>query len=210
MPARRPAVLARVVPSALLAGLLALVGGLLVVPAPAAQAATGPRYAVITFHKNYRDTHRSTLTWEVFRKVDGKRRTVERREWRAGSGYFRDSTNACRRNNGWLPSGTYRPRLFRDYPGRFIKGRAIYLGQKRCADGTLRRDLFIHTEQGAGSRQCPDRKGDQVCRWEYPRFNDYRSYGCVKVTPKAMRQLYDAWARWFRVGSSDRVIVRVR
>ena len=208
MPARRPAVL----PGVLLAGLLALVGGLLVVPAPAAQAATGPRYAVITFHKNYRDTHRSTLTWEVFRKVDGKRRTVERREWRAGSGYFRDSTNACRRNNGWLPSGAYRPRLFRDYPGRFIKGRAIYLGQKRCADGTLRRDLFIHTEQGAGSRQCPDRKGDQACRWEWPRFNDYKSYGCIKMAPGDLRELVNVYHQHFGAGvryAKARVVLRV-
>ncbi len=88
------------------------------------------------------------------------------------------------KNNGWLPDGTYQPRLVRDYGGNLIKGRAIYLGQKPCANGTMRTDLFIHTEQGAGSRQCPNRPGDQLCRWEYPRINDYRSYGCVEAVPR--------------------------
>jgi hypothetical protein len=175
-----------------------------------ATASTSHREAVITFHKNYRDTFRSTLTWEVFR-VDGDRRTsVQRLSWRAGSGYFRHSTDACRKNNGWLPDGMYRPRLVRDYGGNLIKGRAIYLGQKPCANGTMRTDLFIHTEQGAGSRQCPNRPGDQVCRWEYPRINDYRSYGCIKLSPGDLHELYDAWRRWFPLGSTPRVTVQVQ
>src|SRR6478736_6395548 len=137
----------------LVAGMCALAG---LVATPSAQAAGSSRYAVITFHKNYGNTFRSALTWQVFRVSDGKRTTLVSQQWRAGSGYFRDSTNACRKNRGWLPDGTYRPRLFRDYHGNLIKGRAILLGQKRCADGTMRTDLFIHTEQGAGSRQCPN------------------------------------------------------
>ena len=186
--------------------LVTLVAGLLVTP-PA--SADSHREAVITFHKNYGNTFRSTLSWEVFR-VDGRRRTsVQRLSWRAGAGYFRDSTNACAKNNGWLPDGTYQPRLARDYGGNLIKGRAIYLGQKPCANGTMRTDLFIHTEQGAGSRQCPDRPGDQVCRWEYPRINDYRSYGCIKLSPGDLHELYDAWRRYFPLGSTPRVTVRV-
>ncbi len=192
----------------LLLVLLALVAGLAVVPAAAAQDTS--RYAVITFHKNYGNTHRSTLTWQVFSVSDGKRTTVVRKEWRAGAGYFRGSTNACAKNLGWLPDGRYRPTLFGDYHGNLIKGRAIYLGQKRCANGTMRTDLFIHTEQGAGSRQCADLRGDQVCRWEYPKINDYRSYGCVKLSPGDLRELYDAWRRYFPLGSTDRVQVRVR
>ena len=39
-----------------------------------------------------------------------------------------------------------------DYAGNLIKGRAFYLGNKRCHDGTLRTDLFIHTETGAGNQ----------------------------------------------------------
>lgn len=188
--------------------LLALVAGLTV--APAATAQDSYRYAVITFHKNYRDTFHSTLTWQVFRVSGDQRTSLVHRQWRAGSGYFRDSTNACRLNNGWLPDGTYRPTLFRDYHGNLIKGRAIYLGRKRCANGTMRTDLFIHTEQGAGSRQCADRPGDQLCRWEYPRINDYRSYGCVKLSPGDLHELYDAWRRYFPLGSPGRVSVRVR
>lgn len=188
--------------------LLALVAGLTVVPA--ATAADSYRYAVITFHKNYRNTQRSTLTWQVFEVRGDDRTSLVRKQWRAGSGYFRDSTNACAKNRGWLPDGGYRPTLFRDYGGNLIKGRAIYLGQKRCANGTMRTDLFIHTEQGAGSRQCADRRGDQVCRWEYPKINDYRSYGCVKLSPGDLRELYDAWRRWFPLGTTDRVRVVVR
>ncbi|NUR08739.1 MAG: hypothetical protein HOQ45_17250 [Nocardioidaceae bacterium] len=192
---------------ALLVTLACTVAGLAVTPT--ADAATR-RYAVITFHKNYANTFRSTLTWKVFRVRDGQRTTLVSRSWRAGSGYFRDSTNACKRNRGWLPDGRYRPTLFRDYHGSIIKGRAIYLGAKRCANGTMRTDLFLHTEQGAGSRQCPNRRGDQACRWEYPRINDYRSFGCVKLSPGDLKELYDAWRRSFPLGSPANVSVRVR
>ena len=195
----------------LLLVLLALLAGLAVVPAPAAEAGDTYRFAVITFSKNYRDTHRSTLTWQAFRRnADGSRTSLVRKQWRAGSGFTRTSTNACVRNDGWLPNGVYHPRLFSDYGGSVIKGRAIYLGQHRCGNGTMRQELFIHTEQGAGSRQCPDRRGDQLCRWEYPKINDYRSYGCIKLSPADLRELYAAWARWFPVGSTDRVRVVVR
>jgi hypothetical protein len=49
-----------------------------------------------------------------------------------------------------------------------------------------------------------------VCRWEYPKINDYRSYGCIKLAPGDLRELHAAWARWFPVGSTDRVRVVVR
>ncbi len=166
--------------------------------------------AVLTFKKNWTDPFRSELVWRVHRTVDGTRTLVERRSWRAGSGFTRTSTDACRRNDGWLPDGRYQPQLHANYWGRWIKGRAIYLGAKRCANGTLRTDLFVHTEQGDRSRQCADRPGDQACRWEYPRVNDYRSYGCVKVSPRAMRQLFDAWRARFDLGYDARVTVRVR
>ena len=191
----------------LAAVLLALVSALLVAP-PASAAVT--HEAVITFHKNYANTFRSRLTWELYEIRCGSRTRVQELSWRAGSGYFRNATNACALNRGWLPDGTYGPRLFRDYHGNLIKGRAIYLGRKACGDGTMRTDLFIHTEQGAGSRQCADRRGDQVCRWEYPKINDYRSYGCVKLSPGDLRELYDAWRRWFPLGTTDRVRVVVR
>ena len=102
------------------------------------------------------------------------------------------------------PNGRYRPTLHRDYGGSLIKGRAIYLGQKACRNGTVRTALFIHTEQGAGSRQCPNRPGDQAVPLGVPgAINDYRSYGCVKLSPGDMHELYDAWRRYFRLGSTE-------
>jgi hypothetical protein len=199
--------------AAALTALACAVAVLLVAPSsPASASASGSHLSgVIVFEKNYQDTFRSTLVWRVFRVFDdGHRTLLVSKHWRAGSGYFRDSTNACVRNRGWLPDGTYRPRLYADYGGSVIKGRAIYLGAKPCADGTLRTDLFIHTEQGAGSVQCPDQPGDQACRWEYPAVNDYRSYGCVKLSPGDLTELYHAWRRWFPLGSPDRVRVKVR
>ena len=192
---------------AFVAALACLLTGLVVTPT--ADAATR-RYAVITFHKNYQNTFRSRLTWQVFEVVDGKRTTVVSRSWRAGSGYYRTSTNSCRKNRGWLPDGTYQPRLFADYPGNLIKGRAIRLGEHRCPNGTMRTDLFIHTEQGAHNIQCPNRKGDQPCRWEYPQINDYRSLGCVKLSPHDLKELYDAWRQYFPLGAPGNVSVRVK
>jgi hypothetical protein len=179
------------------------------VATPPAEAAGSYRYAVITFEKNYHNTFRSTLVWQVYRVSGGTRTTLVHREWRAGSGYFRNATNSCVRNRGWLPNGTYQPRLFADYHGNLIKGRAIYLGQKACAHGTLRTALFIHTEQGAHNTQCANGPGDQVCRWEYPQINDYRSYGCVKLSPHDLRELYDAWRRYFPLGAPRAVKVVV-
>jgi hypothetical protein len=188
--------------------LVALAGAMLVAT-PSADASTGYRYAVIAFHKNYGNVFRSTLTWDVYRVSGGHRETVEHKRWRAGSGYYKKSTNSCRRNNGWLPNGRYHPRLYADYHGHKIKGRAIYLGQHRCRNGTMRNQLFIHTEQGAGSHQCRNRKGDQLCRWEYPAFNEYRSFGCIKVSPGDLKQLYGSWRKFTKSRYTSKVRVRV-
>jgi hypothetical protein len=48
-----------------------------------------------------------------------------------------------------------------------------------------------------------------VCRWEYPRIDDYRSFGCVKLRPQDLEELYDAWLRRFDLGADPRVRVRV-
>jgi hypothetical protein len=195
----------------LLVVLVALAGSTLVVTpnASAGQSAATHRYAVIAFHKNYGNVFRSTLTWDVYKVTGGHRTRVQHKKWRAGSGFNRHSTNSCRRNNGWLPNGTYRPRLFADYHGNKIKGRAIYLGQHPCRNGTMRTDLFIHTEQGAGSHQCRNRRGDQLCRWEYPGINDYRSYGCIKLSPGDLKQLYDAWRSFTKSRYTPKVRVHV-
>jgi hypothetical protein len=172
------------------------------------QEVTGLR-GVITFNKNWANPQRSRLVWRVWRHQDGRRTLVEQDAWRAGSGFTPHSTNACKKNDGWLPNGGYRPRLHANYWGSLIKGRAISLGAKQCANGTLRTDLFIHTEQGDRNSQCPDRAGDQVCRWEYPRINDYRSFGCIKLSPGDLKELYAAWTRHFDLGADGRVRVRV-
>lgn len=196
---------------------LTLLAALLHGPGATATATTatgaqgaGQLRGVITFDKNGEHPQRSRLTWRVYRHHDGTRTLVERKAWRAGSGFTRRSTDACRKNDGWLPDGHYRPRLHADYWGSLIKGRAIGLGAKQCADGTWRTDLFIHTEQGEANRQCPDRKGDQVCRWEYPRIDDYRSWGCIKMSPGDLRELVTAWRAHFDLGADSRVRVLVR
>jgi hypothetical protein len=170
----------------------------------------GQLRGVITFDKNGEHPQRSRLTWRVYRHHEGTRTLVHRKSWRAGSGFTRRSTDACRKNDGWLPDGHYRPRLYANYWGSLIKGRAIGLGAKQCANGTWRTDLFIHTEQGDRNRQCPDRKGDQVCRWEYPRIDDYRSWGCIKLSPGDLRELASAWRRHFDLGADSRVRVHVK
>ena len=188
--------------------LVAVLAGLLV--APSSAEAKSHSYAVIGFHKNYRHVFHSTLTWKVFRVSHGRRTLVEHHTWRAGSGFRRRSTDACRRGDGWLPNGRYHPRLFKDYDGSLIKGRAIYLGDMPCHNGTLRRDLFIHTEQGPGSRQCKNRRGDQLCRWEYPQINDYQSHGCIKLSPHDLKQLYRSWRHFTKAHYTNRVRVVVR
>ena len=179
-------------------------------PSPAATSATAARLtATITFDKFWRDPQDSRLTWRVWRHDGHGRRLVESRTWRAGAGWTPTSTDACKVNDGWLPNGRYRPRLIADYWGSLIKGRAIQLGDRACGDGTIRRSLFIHTEQGAGNSQCRDRKGDQPCRWEFPKINDYRSHGCIKLSPQDMDALFRAWRNHFADGYDARVRVRV-
>jgi hypothetical protein len=170
--------------------------------------------AVITFDKDARHPWRSRIRWRAMRQRDGAWRVVDAASWRAGSGLGGPgTTDACHRDVGWLPNGTYSFVQHDDYHGNLIRGRAFYLGAKRCGDGTWRTDLFIHTESGAGNRQCADAPGDQVCRWEYPRINDYRSHGCIKMSPGDLLDLVRHYHRWFRAEvryPTSRVAVRVR
>ncbi|GCD89803.1 hypothetical protein NLS1_18090 [Nocardioides sp. LS1] len=78
--------------------------------------------------------------------------------------------------------------------------------------GTVRHDLFIHTETGAGNQQCADTKGDQICRWEWPKINDYRSAGCIKMAPRDLLALTRHFHRYFDAGvryARHRVQVKV-
>jgi hypothetical protein len=173
------------------------------------------RRAIITFDKNWTDPSSSTLTWKVVRQGDdGVWRVLEQLSWRAGSGMLgRVGRNDCAKGRGWLPNGRYRLRFHRDYHGNLIKGRAFRLDDHRCRNGSKTRvQLFIHTEQGAGNTQCPDGLGDQVCRWEFPRVNDYKSAGCIKMSPDDLAELSRHFLKFYRAGvrySKARVVVRV-
>jgi hypothetical protein len=182
--------------------------------APAAPAAAAPAKArsvraVIVFNKNQDNPWNSRVIWKAFR---GKR-LIERADWRAGSGFGgRGTRDSCKRGVGWLPNGHYGFVQYDNYWGQYIKGRAFYLGNTHCSDGTPRTELFIHTETGDGNRQCANARGDQVCRWEWPAYNDYRSGGCIKMSPQDMLRLTRRYHQWFRAGDRypDRVHVRVR
>jgi hypothetical protein len=141
--------------------------------------------AQITFVKRPAHPWNSRIRWRATRQeVDGSWTVVSRSSWRAGSGLPGGSaTNSCVKNHGWLPNGRYTLRQYDDYAGNLIHGRAFRLSDKRCANGTVREQLFVHTEASAGNGQCADAADDQICRWEYPRINDYPSRGCIKMSP---------------------------
>ena len=197
--------------------LVVAVLAVLVVPVQAtspASAASSQR-AIITFTKNAADPSNSRLTWQLVRRAtDGSSQVVEELSWRAGSGALgRAGRNECAKGRGWLPDGRYRLRFHRDYHGSLIKGRAFRLSDHRCRNGrTTRVELFIHTEQGARNTQCRNRPGDQVCRWEFPRINDYKSAGCIKMAPGDLAELSRHFLAFYRAGvryPTSRVVVRV-
>jgi hypothetical protein len=196
---------------AVLVALAVLVGPLLV--AAPADSATSPWRGVLTFDKNWHDQFDSRLTWRLYHRESGRWKIVTTRSWRAGSGLpGRGGKDSCATSRGWLPNGTYRMRQYADYGGNVIRGRAFRIDDVACSTGHVRRDLFVHTEQGAGSRQCPDRRGDQACRWEWPRINDYKSLGCIKMAPGDLAQLTALFRRHFDDGvryPADRVVLRV-
>jgi hypothetical protein len=206
---------------ALAAVVLATATTLTAAPAPAAAPAATPaaaevasQRAVITFDKSAEDPSDSRLTWQVLRQGgDGAWTVVDEASWRAGSGMLgRAGRNECAKGRGWLPDGTYRLRFSPDYHGTLIKGRAFRLDDKRCRNGRKRVALFIHTEQGAHNTQCRNRPGDQVCRWEMPRIDDYKSAGCIKMAPGDLAQLSRHFLQFYRAGvryPKSRVVVRV-
>lgn len=179
-----------------------------------AESARSPWRGVLTFQKNGQHQFDSRLTWRLYqRQAGGTWKVVTTHSWRAGSGLpGPQGRNPCARSRGWLPNGTYRMRQYADYPGHYIKGRAFGLDDKACANGTVRHQLFVHTEQGAHNRQCPNRPGDQACRWEWPRINDYKSLGCIKMAPGDLAQLVALYHQHFRAGvryEKGQVVLRV-
>ncbi|GAB7184231.1 hypothetical protein ATKI12_4062 [Kitasatospora sp. Ki12] len=142
----------------------------------------------LTFVKNHEHPDRSTLSL----RVDG--RTVA--SYRAGSGLgaSAEGRDSCRTNKGWLPDGTYRIEGHETHRDRVIKGFAIALSDKKCSDGTLRSDLFIHSEMKADGSQGTAKEPEST-RWDGDQ--DYRSYGCVKLHPDHIKALFakigDRW-----------------
>ncbi len=191
---------------------LSVVMSSLLLAAPAESASPQWR-AGITFAKNQANPANSRLIWRLYHRTGKVWKVVETRRWRAGSGMLgKSGRNACTNNLGWLPNGTYRLKQYDDYPGHLIKGRAFRLEDKRCSSGNRRFDLFLHTEQGAGNKQCANRRGDQLCRWEYPSYNEYKSAGCIKVAPDDLRQLVTLYHRHFKAGvryAKGQVVLRV-
>lgn len=109
--------------------------------------------------------------------------------YRVGSGLTED---ACQTNQGWLPNGWYdmtSTGMEHNYAGDLIRGRVWALQNKTCSDGTLRTQLFIHTEETTNNGQiCTSDNDDPWC-WDNTRAdpgaqvgsNDYKSVGCIKV-----------------------------
>jgi hypothetical protein len=206
--ARGPRVLAGLVGGALLST-VGLVGTAVATPdgdqgggVVDPHAHPGAVRAQITFDKRPAHPWNSRITWRARRQqADGSWKVVSTGSWRAGSGFPGGSaTNACVKGHGWLPDGRYSVRQYDDYAGSLIHGRAFRLSDKRCANGTLREQLFLHTESGAGNRQCADGPGDQICRWEFPKINDYTSHGCIKMSPKDILALTRDYHRFFKAG----------
>jgi hypothetical protein len=198
--------------TAVLMALAVLVASLLL--AAPAESARSPWRGVITFDKNWQSPSHSKLIWQLHqRQGDGTWKVVQTRSWRSGSGMLgRSGRNSCVNNSGWLPNGTYALEQYDNYQGNLIKGRAFRLEDKPCASGNRRFNLFVHTEQASGNRQCADRRGDQVCRWELPRFNDYKSAGCIKLAPRDLAQLVALYQRHFAANvryAKDQVVLRV-
>jgi hypothetical protein len=158
--------------------------------------------AQITFTKKPAHPWNSRISWQAWTQhADGTWKRVAHDSWRAGSGLPGGSaTNSCVKGHGWLPNGRYSLRQYDDYAGSLIHGRAFRLSDKRCANGTLREDLFIHTEAGPGNRQCANGPGDQICRWEFPKINDYTSHGCIKMSPSDILALTRDYHRFFKPG----------
>jgi hypothetical protein len=178
-------------------------------------AHAGELHAQITFDKRPSHPWNSRVIWVARRqRADGTWRVIARESWRAGSGLPGNATtSSCVKGHGWLPNGRYSVRQYDDWAGNLIHGRVFRLSDKRCANGTLREQLFIHTETGPGNSQCPDVPGDQLCRWEFPRVNDYTSHGCIKMSPPDLLALTRAYRRFFKAGvrySTSKVSLLVR
>ncbi|MET7719020.1 L,D-transpeptidase [Streptomyces sp. NPDC005407] len=139
-------------------------------------AAAGSYY--LKFDKNQRNQTKSTLY--LMKSVSGPDRVIKK--YRAGSGVAK---NSCTRFKGWLPNGTYDIKFHQKrYNGSLIKGYVIKISDKRCSNGTLRNDLFIHSEMTRNGGQG----STEAFRWDGA--SDYKSSGCIKLKPADIKNLF--------------------
>ncbi len=108
---------------------------------------------------------------------------------RGGSGLGKDE---CREEHGWIPRGWYDQWVHHNnYPGTQIKGRVFHMQNMRCnwGTGTLRTELFIHTEETQSQGQSST---DERFRWDGD--SDYKSIGCIKVAyGTSMNKVHGWW-----------------
>ena len=162
-----------------------------------------PKRVSIVFDKNWRNPFRSRIyfrAWAKARPKAGPKKwvPVEQASWRAGSGLAGVAgKDECHRGKGWSPNGTYSFVQHNRRKAPLINGRVFELESKACRNGTLRQLMFIHSEQNWDNTQCRNTKGDDSCRWEVPRVNDYRSWGCIKMAAQDLRQLTRRFHRYF-------------
>jgi hypothetical protein len=115
-------------------------------------------------------------------------------KWRAGSG--NGSTNRCATNAGPIPRGTATILQHQDNrPCCDIQGRAWQLSDMHCipfdSSSTIRRELFIHTEENANQTQsCGSPYVEARC-WDGQ--VDYLSVGCIKVKPSDIAIVDTKW-----------------
>ncbi|MFF0477559.1 L,D-transpeptidase family protein [Streptomyces sp. NPDC004284] len=167
----------------------ALATALALAPATAARGTApvappaGP--TTLVFDKNPKKPTDSRL---LVYKGKGK----EQKLWsvfRAGSGT--GVTDDCSHAQGWLPNGTWKIKLkSRTYNGRLVKGYAVYLENMPCSKNTLtRKEMFIHSEMNRDGTQG----STEARRWDGVR--DYKSYGCVKLSPNDIKKMFRLFDR---------------
>ncbi len=112
----------------------------------------------------------------------------------AGSGNGPNWNNPCISNVGRLPNGWYSTHNDKHVNNKndTIKGRVWGISDKNCGNGTIRSELFIHTEETSTNGQtCTAAPDDPYC-WEGT--FDYESQGCVKVShPSGISTVHSWW-----------------
>ncbi|MEV5509954.1 L,D-transpeptidase family protein [Streptomyces orinoci] len=151
-------------------------------PAPAAtsQAASG-NYTYLEFKKGSNPLNSQLRFIYVQASNPDHVRSWTIATWRAGSG--NGSKDTCATGQGWLPNGTYNIGTY--YPHHNggphgVNGIAWDIGNHQCHTGKWRTELFIHSKMLPNGNQ-----GSGPYHWT----GDYRSNGCIKLSPHDIREL---------------------